>query len=164
VRVAILVLSVDEAERLRTCLPAAAAQGADEIVVIDNASTDTTVEVAREFACVVELPARRSYAAAMNAGLDVVRDADAVLLLNADCVLGAGALDALRAHLEDDARCAAVAPKLVRDADPRCIDAAGMLLDRRRRNTVVGHGEPASAARRHSPHAPSGPKTSAVRA
>ncbi len=144
-RTAILVLSVDEAERLRTCLPAAAAQGADEIVVVDNASTDTTVEVAREYARVVELPARRSYAAAMNAGLDAVRDADAVLLLNADCVLDPGALEALRPHLEDDARCGAVAPKLVRDAAPGSMDAAGMLLDRRRKNTVVGHGEPAGA-------------------
>ncbi len=142
---AILVLSVDEAERLRTCLPAAAAQGADEIVVVDNASTDPTVEVAREFARVVELPARRSYAAAMNAGLDAVRDAEAVLLLNADCVLDPGALDALRPHLEDDPRCGAVAPKLVRETDPGRIDAAGMLLDRRRKNTVVGHGEPATA-------------------
>jgi glycosyltransferase involved in cell wall biosynthesis len=62
VRVAILVLSVDEAERLRTCLPAAAGQGADEIVVVDNASTDATVEVAREFARIVDLPERRSYA------------------------------------------------------------------------------------------------------
>jgi len=145
VRVAILVLSVDEAERLRTCLPAAAAQGADEVVVVDNASTDTTLEVAREFARVVELPERRTYAAAMNAGLEAARAADAVLLVNADCVLDPGALGALRAHLEDDPRCGAVAPKLVRAADPGRIDAAGMLLDRRRKNTVAGHGEPATA-------------------
>jgi GT2 family glycosyltransferase len=80
----------------------------------------------------------------MNAGLDAVRDADAVLLLNADCLLDPGALEAMRAHLDDDARCGAVAPKLVRDADPGRIDAAGMLLDRRRKNNVVGHGRPAS--------------------
>ena len=144
-RVTVLVLSVDEAERLRTCLPAAAAQGADEVVVVDNASVDATAEVAREFGRVVALEQRLSYAAAMNAGLRAVRDTDAVLVLNADCVLDPGAVGHLRAHLEDDPRCGAVAPKLVRDADPGRIDAAGMLLDRRRKNTVVGHGRPASA-------------------
>ena len=143
-RVAVLVLSVDEADRLRACLPAAVAQGADEVVVIDNACLDATADVAREYARVVALPERRSYAAAMNAGLAAVRDADAVLLLNADCVLDPGALEALRTHLADPA-VGAVAPKLVRDADPDRIDAAGMLLDRRRKNTVAGHGEPATA-------------------
>jgi GT2 family glycosyltransferase len=145
VRTAVLVLSVDEAARLETCLPAAARQGAAEIVVIDNACTDHSAELAREFGRVVGLDERRSYAAAMNAGLAAVRDADAVLLLNADCVLEDGALAALEAHLRADPAVGAVAPKLVRDADPSRIDAVGMLLDRRRKNNVVGHGEPASA-------------------
>ena len=144
-RTAILVLSVDEAERLETCLPAAARQGADEIVVIDNACVDATEEVAREYGRVVRLPDRRSYAAAMNAGLAATRDAAAVLLLNADCVLEDGALAALAAQLERDPGLGAVAPKLVRDDDPARIDAAGMSLDRRRKNNVVGHGEPATA-------------------
>jgi GT2 family glycosyltransferase len=143
VRVAVLVLSVDEADRLRTCLPAAARLGADELVVVDNACVDATAEVAREYARVVALPERRSYAAAMNAGLAATRDADAVLL-NADCVLDPGALEAMRVAMRDPA-VGAVAPKLLRDADPGRIDAAGMLLDRRRKNTVVGHGRPAGA-------------------
>ena len=142
--VVVLVLSVDEAHRLRTCLPAAARLGADELVVIDNACLDATADVAREFARVVALPERLSYAAAMNAGLAAVRDADAVLLLNADCVLDPGALEAMRAALDDPA-VGAVAPKLARAADPSVLDAAGMALGRRRRNNVVGHGRPATA-------------------
>ena len=144
-RTAILVLSVDEAERLETCLPAAARQGADEVVVIDNACVDATEEVAREYARIVRLPERRSYAAAMNAGLAAVRDADAVLLLNADCVLEDGALAAMAGHLERDPGLGAVAPRLVRDVDAARVDAAGMLIDRRRKNNVAGHGEPAAA-------------------
>jgi GT2 family glycosyltransferase len=144
VRIAILVLSVDEAERLETCLPAAATQGADEVVVIDNACVDATEEVAREYARVVRLGVRRSYAAAMNAGLRAVRDADAVLLLNADCLLEPGALEAMRRHLERDPAVGAVAPKLLRDADDGRIDAAGMHLDRRRKNNVVGHNRSAA--------------------
>ena len=138
-RTAILVLSVDEAERLETCLPAAARQGADEIVVIDNACVDATEEIAREYGRTVRLSERRTYAAAMNAGLAAVRDADAVLLLNADCYLEDGALAAMVEHLEADARIGAVAPKLVRDQDAGRIDAAGMELDRRRKNNVAGH-------------------------
>lgn len=145
-RVVALVLSVDEAERLRTCLPALA--GADGIVVVDNACADATAAVAAEHgAAVVALGPRRSYAAAMNAGLDdpLVRAADAVLLCNADCVLRGGAVAALRDALAADPSLGSVAPKLLRAADPSRIDAAGMLLDRRRKNNVVGHGRPAAA-------------------
>ncbi|HEV2812298.1 MAG TPA: glycosyltransferase [Solirubrobacteraceae bacterium] len=141
---AALVLSVDEAHRLDACLPPLAA--AEEVVVVDNACTDdTTAVAARLGARVVRLDERRSYAAAMNAGLAAVRDADAVLLVNADCVLEPGALPALTAALASDERLGAVAPKLVRAADPARIDAAGMLLDRRRKNNVVGHNEPDGA-------------------
>ena len=143
-RTAALVLSVDEADRLRTCLPPLG--GADEVVVIDNACTDETRAVAEEHgARVVALGERRSYAAAMNAGLAAVRDAEAVLLVNADCVLEDGALDALAGPLRADDALGAVAPKLVRAADPARIDAAGMLLDRRRKNNVAAHNEPATA-------------------
>ncbi len=150
-RSVILVLSVDEAARLERSLPAAAQQGADEVVVIDNACTDDTAGVAeRHGARVVSLPDRRSYAAAMNAGLAATRDCDAVLLLNADCVLDDGALAPLARHLADP-DVGAVAPKLLRarGMEPADrldeIDAAGMHLDRRRKNNVVGHGAPASA-------------------
>lgn len=144
-RIAVLVLSVDEAERLETCLPAAARQGADELVVIDNACVDATVEVAREYARVVTLDTRLPYAAAMNAGLAAVREFDAVLLLNADCLLEPGALEAMRRHLERDDSVGAVAPKLLRETDDGRIDAAGMWIDRRRKNNVVGHNRPATA-------------------
>ena len=151
-RTAVLVLSVDEAQRLERCLPAAAQQGADEIVVIDNACTDATRAVAeRHGARVVALPERRTYAAAMNAGLAATTAADAVLLLNADCVLAGGALAHLRRRLATDPRLGSVAPKLLRarGMEPgdrlHTIDAAGMTIDRRRKNNVVGHGAPSTA-------------------
>ena len=133
-----VVLSVDEAHRLETCLPALAQ--ADAVVVVDNACTDDTASVAAGHgARVVRLDERVSYAAAMNAGIAQATGTDAVLLVNADCVLGAGAIGAMARWLEADPRLGAVAPKLLRAEHPDRIDAAGMLLDRRRKNNVVGH-------------------------
>ncbi|MGI8512011.1 MAG: glycosyltransferase family 2 protein [Solirubrobacteraceae bacterium] len=149
--VTVLVLSVDEAHRLEHCLPAAAAQPGAEVVVIDNACTDQSAAVAKAHgARVVALPERLSYAAALNAGLRATGPDEAVLLLNADCVLDAGFLAAALPRLRATG-VGSVAPRLLRArglaADERLeeIDAAGLVVDRRRKNTLVGHGAPASA-------------------
>lgn len=150
-RVAVLVLSVDEADRLRSSLPAATAQA--PVTVIDNACTDDTRAVAEAHgAAVVALERRLSYAAAMNRGLaaTATAGADAVLLLNADCILDEGAVAAAAARLDADPRAGSVAPLVLRATGLRpedrldVVDAAGMTLDRRRKNGLRGHGEPAA--------------------
>jgi GT2 family glycosyltransferase len=148
-RTTILVLSVDEAHLLVHSLPAAAAQPGAELLVIDNACTDATRTVAEENgARVLGLRERVSYAAAINAGI-LATETAAILLLNADCVLDAGFLAAARPRLAQRS-VGSVAPRLVRatgmTADDRLdvLDAAGMVVDRRRKNALVGHGEPAS--------------------
>ena len=145
--VAILMLSVDEADRLEASLPAAVAQA--PVTVIDDACTDDTRAVAeRHGASVVSLPERLSYAAAMNRGLAQV-SADAVLLLNADCVLDEGFLAAATPRLTGGI--GAVAGLTLRASGLRegdrldVVDAAGLTLDRRRKNGLRGHGDPASA-------------------
>jgi GT2 family glycosyltransferase len=145
----ILVLSVDEAPLLEHCLAAAVAQPGADVLVVDNACTDRTRSVAEAAgARVLSLLRRVSYAAAINAGI-VASDGDAVLLLNADCVLGDGFLEAALARLRM-AGVGSVAPRLVRATGMApgdrldVLDAAGMVVDRRRKNTLVGHDEPAS--------------------
>ena len=147
-RTTIVMLSVDEASLLEHSLPAAAVQAGAEVLVVDNACTDATPEVARRHgAALLRLASRASYCAAINAGIAAARG-DSVLLLNADCVLDAGALAAMRRRL-DDPGVGSVAPKLLRASGPAPgdrlpeIDAAAMVLDRRRKNTLVGHGQPA---------------------
>jgi GT2 family glycosyltransferase len=148
-RTTVLVLSVDEAHLLEHSLPAAVAQQGAEVVVVDNASTDATQTVAQ--ACgarVIGLRERLSYAAAINAGI-AATGGDAVLLLNADCVLDPGFLAAARPRLSQPA-VGSVAPRLVRATGMRPadrldrLDAVGMVIDRRRKNTLVGHDEPAT--------------------
>jgi len=149
----ILMLSVDEAALLEHSLPAALAQADARVVVIDNACSDRTVSLCQELgAGLVRLRERVSYAAAINAGLAQTAGDDAVLLLNADCVLDAGFLAAARSQLARP-DVGSVAPRLIRATGMTpaerldVLDAAGMTIDRRRKNSLVGHGERASAHR-----------------
>ena len=145
----VLMLSVDEAHLLERSLPAATAQRDAEVVVVDNACTDRTATLCEEHgARRVALRERRSYAAAINAGL-AATNRPAVLMLNADCVLDEGFLDAARPRL-DEPGVGSVAPLLLRATGMQpgdrldIVDAAGMTIDRRRKNSLVGHGEPRS--------------------
>jgi GT2 family glycosyltransferase len=149
VHVTVLMVSVDEAPMLERSLPAALAQEPrPEVVVIDNASSEATAELTtRHGARHLRLDPRRTYAAAINEGL-AHTGGDAVLLLNADCFLAPGFLAAALPHLADPG-VGAVAPKLVRVGGPGGaqplgqVDTAGMVIDRRRKNGLVGHGRPA---------------------
>jgi GT2 family glycosyltransferase len=159
-RTTILILSVDEAPMLAHSLPAALAQPDADVVVIDNACSDGTAALIGEYGVGhVHLAPRRTYAAAINEGIKQANDDDneAVLLLNADCVLEPGFLGAALPHLSDP-RVGSVAPKLLRARRPEDpgpplhqIDTAGMVVDRRRKNGLVGHAKPAAAYAATSP-------------
>jgi GT2 family glycosyltransferase len=147
-RTTILLMSVDEAPMLAYSLPAAAMQEGAETVVVDNACTDATADLAKEHgARHLRFRNRMTYAAAMNRAI-AETDGDAILFLNADCFLEAGFLTWARPRLEED-RVGSVAGKLLRTDGPLGtagdVDAAGMVVDRRRKNGLVGHGRPASA-------------------
>ncbi len=147
---AILVISADRGDYLEYSLPLALAQQAAEVTVIDNASSDATAELARRGgARHLRLPERVSWAAANNRGI-AATGGDAVLLLNADCFLDPGFLEAAAPRLVE-AGIGSVTPKLLRTEGPLAdqrldaIDCIGMTVDRRRKNTLLGHGRPALA-------------------
>jgi GT2 family glycosyltransferase len=137
------LISSDRAADVRASLPAALAQPDAAVTVIDNGCRDETAEIARAAgARVLSLPRRLSWCAANNAAI-AESAAREVLLLNADCFLAADFLERARPRLWE-AGIGSVAPKLVRTLGPGRplaeLDAAGMVVDRRRKNNLVGHG------------------------
>ena len=149
-KVAVPIISTNEAELLRHALPTALAQENVEVLVVDNASTDATAATAAEFGVeCLQLAERHSYCRAMNVALSSV-EAEAILFMQPDCFLEPGFVAAARARLEDP-RVGSVAPKLISTDGPGedqrlgVIDAAGMVVDRRRKNGLIGHGQDASA-------------------
>jgi GT2 family glycosyltransferase len=151
-RAGFVILSTGEAALLEHSLAAAAAQGFDDGLVVDNAGRDRAAQVAAAHGIRVLALARRvPYTEAMNRGLRACApDVDAVALLQADTFLAEGYLAACLSELADPA-VGSVAPKLLRTLGPApqhrlgLIDAAAMSFDRRRKNSLVGHGEPASS-------------------
>jgi GT2 family glycosyltransferase len=154
-----VILSTDEAGLLDTALTAAGVQGFDTGLVIDNASADRTAAVAALHQVkVLTLPRRVPYTEAMNAGLTAllasVPAPDVVALLQADTFVGPGYLDACLLALSGRSDVGSVAPKLIRtrgsgtDDRLELIDAAAMSFDRRRKNSLVGHGSDARSYRR----------------
>lgn len=112
-RLSVIVVSYNTRELLRRCLGSLGE--ADEIIVVDNASTDDSPDmVESEFPNVVLIrnETNRGFGAANNQGLDVVRG-DAALLLNSDAYAEAGALSALASAL----------------GDPGVVAAGGLLFD-----------------------------------
>ena len=149
-KVGVPVISTNEGELLRHALPPLLEQDDVDVVVLDNASDDSTAEVATELGvrCVC-LEERHSFCRAMNAAVRAV-DTEAILFMQPDCFLTPGFVDIARRRLEDPT-VGSVAPKLVRTEGPRedqrldAMDTAGMVVDRRRKNGLVGHGRPALA-------------------
>jgi GT2 family glycosyltransferase len=112
---AVAVVSYDTCEVLRPCLESVVAAGPAELVVADNGSADGSIDLVRERfpqAKLIVNDRNRGYGAAANQAIAAC-DAPAVLLLNSDTVLGAGALAALARYLGDHPRAGVVGPRLV---------------------------------------------------
>jgi hypothetical protein len=91
-RLSVVVVSYGVRDLLARCLTSIA--GAAEVTVVDNASPDGSAAMVRErfpSMRLLELPENRGFAAAANAGARAT-DGDALLLLNSDAELPAGAL------------------------------------------------------------------------
>src|SRR5437588_5310002 len=146
-RAGFVMLSSDEPPLLEHSLAAAMAAGFDDGMVIDNGSTDGTAEIARRHdVALLTLERRLPYNVAMNVALRRMWT-DAIALLQADTFIAPGYRAACLEALAEPG-VGSVAPKLLRTSGPLMqdrlpiVDAAGMSVDRRRKNSLVGHGQP----------------------
>jgi N-acetylglucosaminyl-diphospho-decaprenol L-rhamnosyltransferase len=120
-QLSVLIVTYNHRDEIDACLSAARAQaGADlavEIVVVDNASADDTVERVRAHDGVrlIESGGNRGFAAGMNAAF-AASTGGHVLILNPDCVMDPGCAPALRAHLDVNSD-VALAAALLHDPD-----------------------------------------------
>ena len=134
-RIAAVVPAHNGRRWLDGCLGALAAQQRpfDEMVVVDDASTDGTREaLARDWPAVrvVALERNAGFAAAANRGVAEVAGCDFVALVNTDVELAADWLARTAAALEGDAGAASVACKMVSLRDASVLDDCGDVLRR----------------------------------
>lgn len=142
-RVVAVVVSWRQVEQLGACLAALDAQSHTDldVVVVDNASGDGSVEVARRHAdgpchhpvTVVANATNRGFAGGVHDGLAAAPDRwDAAWLVNVDAVPAPDHLVRLVAVLDADPGCAAVQGTLVRTAPGRdgtpVVDSTGIEL------------------------------------
>lgn len=114
----VIIVIFNSADQLSACAAALepALMGlAARIVIVDNASSDGSVDVARTLwpaAMTIANPVNRGFGPAVNQGL-AVADGRAVLLLNPDARPGAAAVRRLLDYLDGDPTAGIVAPQLL---------------------------------------------------
>jgi GT2 family glycosyltransferase len=99
----IIIVSHNSIECIESCLRALSTEKAWQVVLVDNASNDQTVERARR--CIPSVTVQENsvnvgFAGAVNQGAKIA-DGDILVVLNPDCVLVSGSLDRLAQALED---------------------------------------------------------------
>jgi len=127
----IIIVSYNACADLAQCLQAlhdAPPAASHEVIVVDNASTDGSVEVARRWddVQVIESGTNRGFAAASNIGIRAARGTN-VLLLNSDALVGPGSLDAMMSALATHPEASVVGPRLV-DGEGRAELSFGRML------------------------------------
>ncbi len=135
-RVAIVVVTYESAAHLDELLSSLAAHtdlARHAVLIVDNASSDDSVAIAREHAqrhpsiVVMEQLTNRGFAGGSNVGLRRARELGATyaLLLNPDTVVTPGWLDALTAVADAYPEVAAAQPLLLLHNEPTLVNSAG---------------------------------------
>jgi GT2 family glycosyltransferase len=113
--ISVAVVNYNVREHLRACLASAIAEVPSEIVVVDNASSDGSVEMIRtEFPGIVLLAnsINCGYGAAANQAVTAC-SAPYVLLVNGDTVIHPGTLSTLSIYLDRHPHAAIAGPRLL---------------------------------------------------
>ena len=113
--IAVIIINYNTRQELQACLGSIKPEEASEVVVVDNNSSDGSVEMVRSKYPWVTLHANRTnlgYGAAANEAIAGCAT-QYVLLLNSDTRLEPGALEALSRYLDQHPGAAIVGPRLL---------------------------------------------------
>ncbi|TMV50789.1 glycosyltransferase family 2 protein [Paenibacillus mesophilus] len=140
--VSVHIVTFNSAEYIVDCLDAVLHQAypIDRILVVDNASTDDTLEKLRAYEDKVQLVANKNnlgFAAAHNQCIHLSAS-DFYLVLNPDVTLHPYYVYNLVAFMDKNARVGSVTGKLLRRSDATMIDSAGLLINKARRAFDLG--------------------------
>jgi GT2 family glycosyltransferase len=151
--VSVIIPNLNGAHYLSPCLKSVLAQGVPrndlEILVIDNGSTDASVDIVQQDFPEIRLIANEGnigFTRAINQGIEA-SVGDYILLLNNDTVMSAGALGALLTELRHGpVDLAGVQPLLLCAGDSALVDSAGIVLSPRFRAHDHLHGRSVAEA------------------
>ena len=113
--VAVVIVNYNTCDYLRSCLQTVLRERPDDVIVVDNGSSDGSVEMMRaEFPQVTVLGDghNRGYGAAANYAVTHCA-AETILLLNSDTRLTAGAIEELATYLDRHPQVGIVGPRLI---------------------------------------------------
>jgi N-acetylglucosaminyl-diphospho-decaprenol L-rhamnosyltransferase len=111
----IVVVSYNSRDRLRACVAPLLETPEVNVIVVDNASPDKSLDAVRDLPVqAIQLGANGGFAHGVNAGWRA-GSAPFVLLLNPDARIDVGSLETLVRVLEEDPRIGAVAPRILDD-------------------------------------------------
>ncbi|HEV2360797.1 MAG TPA: glycosyltransferase, partial [Acidimicrobiales bacterium] len=128
-----VVVNYNAGEALTGCVESLLSAGVDRVFVVDNCSTDGSLEALDESVSVITTGSNRGYGSAANVGV-AAATSDLVLVCNPDLVVDVQAVGLLEASLRADTGLAVVAPRLLTPEGetypsargfPRLVDALG---------------------------------------
>lgn len=129
-RLAVIVVNWNSGQYIERCLASVMGQArrADRIVVVDNASTDGSLDRLIKFGGEIELlrlPSNMGFAAANNRALRAVSECDWAALLNPDAFAEPDWLEQLLGAAASNPEVSCFASRMLDDHDPTLLDGAG---------------------------------------
>lgn len=109
----VVIVSYNSRDRLRACVEPLLAAPSTNVIVVDNASPDASLEAVRDLPLTaIQLPHNGGFAHGVNAGWRA-GSSPYVLLLNPDARIDGSSIEALVLALEQDPGLGAAAPRIV---------------------------------------------------
>jgi GT2 family glycosyltransferase len=148
--VTVVIVNWNGERFLDRCLSALLAQSVmpHEIILVDNASSDASIEIVRRYPSVrvLELNENLGFAQGNNVAIEAAADeSEWIALLNPDAFPDPRWLEALLSAARDYPAFAAFGSKLVKAADPAVLDGVGDSYHMSGRVWRLEHGEPVAS-------------------